>query len=113
MEDLPALLQDPAGNELVVSSVERTNLAPEDVLVGVLVQKSFIFEDARANGTGAARDATDSTVNGIGRGEVKVGALETHDTAQVPEVGHTEAAKDAADTLAGANDPDLLVLEGG
>ena len=69
--DLPSLRDEPAGDAVVIVSVEGPNPltkdAPRKVLVQKSVQEAAVGQDLGAEARGAARNDKDTSVGGVAR----------------------------------------------
>ena len=64
--DAPAMVDDPAGDEIVVVGVEGADEAKEGVFVFKIGDEGWGLEDAGTVGGGAAGEGEDAAVDGVG-----------------------------------------------
>lgn len=110
--DLPSMLHEPAGDEIIVVGVERTELVEEKALVDKAAYESGISDDGGTDRAGSARYHEGAPVDVAGSCELEVVAFEVESSDEVPEAANADIRVSAAHPLACTDDADVGVLEG-
>lgn len=106
---LPLVADEPAGDEVVVVSVQDV-LAP--LLSLEALEEVVAGEDLGTVGAGSARHAGSAAIDIVGGGDLEVATLNVSSAEPVVDASGPVTLPDALNSLAGADTTDLGVLEG-
>lgn len=109
--DIPAMLDLPAGDEVVIIGGDGSELAKEEHFVGESPEEFRILEDLCAVDRGTARKNEHGPVESISGREFEVVSLKVRTAPEIEDTAHTIPRTRTANNLIGTETTDLSIFK--